>query len=161
MNEKSIDFANNTLPNIKNKIHRKHEDFTLKFGNAPSVISIDYQSKLTKLKAKFTAILKIFKEENVISKYESMEMDGLEYFILEKTNMPKRIHIVISLDSIVVGDRSLYSIIGVSDFSRKIFNLHDGDGNLDDFDWESFSESLLQEIHSLIYNSKESLDYIL
>lgn len=161
MNKKSVDFANIVLPEIKRLSHKKHSDFIMKFGNAPSLISINTAAKLTRLSAKFTAVLKIFEEEGIISRYETMEMDGLEYFLLEKENMPKRIHVVISTDSIVIGDRSLYSIIGVNESSRKIFPLHDGDGNIDNFDWENFSKELLNEIHLLIYNSKESLDYIL
>jgi len=161
ISNKSVDFANKTLPNIHKNVKKKHSEFLTKFGDAPSIISVNNQLKLTRLKAKFESILKIFIEEKVISDYERMELDGVEYFILEKDNMPKRVHIVIALDSIIIADQSLYSIVGIETSIKEIFQIPHGKENIEDFDWEEFSNNLLNIIHSLIYNSKESLDYIL
>lgn len=157
---KKIDFANEVLPNIMKNVSEKHSKFVLKFGDSPSLISVDHEAKLTRLKAKITAILKVFVDNDVISKYESVELDGFEYFILEKKNMFKKIHVVVGLECIIIADRSLYSIVGISTPIKKAFSLETPDRSIEDFDWEDFANNLLNEIHSTIYNSRESLDRI-
>lgn len=138
---------------IKELISKKHKNFIKKFKLASSKVNADLEYKSTDIEAKVFMILQCFQQQEIIDKIERTTRGAYNQFVISKTGFRSILEILSNHNEIIIHYPDINLIAGKFLGSDKCFWV-----DRPEFEWESFSEELLDIIHAQIYERLKALE---
>lgn len=138
------------IPKIENNTKEKHKQFLEKFGYLADKVEADHQLSVEKMVAKVTRILTCFCDNEIIDEVVVANKTVYKRIIISKKGYNNHMAIWIDGKNIVIQKISIFNssnVLARDDDAKTIF-----DADADDFDWESFSNDLLDYTHEIIYS---------
>jgi len=142
------------------QIKEKLGDIHKKFVEAKNMVSLkveaDKELKLVRVESKINVLVKTFREMGIIDNYavqnpsNSLGTDSsVVCFVVKKNGFSNSVYIMTDGTNIVVKDSSF--MIDFGNFSAYCQRFPVGD-DVNTFDWIDFSQKLLDQIHTCVYN---------
>lgn len=140
------------IPSIQKNVKDKHNKFIKEFGPAIEKVVADHKLFADIVIAKLNRIAMIFKEEKVFDDIKIIEFGPYKKITFSKTGYDTYVNIVTNgLEIILQG-------VTYAGFEAdlKMRNVKFSEVNSDNFDWNDFSNKMLDYIHAAIYGRKEA-----
>lgn len=155
MTKKETNFDLTKIKSIIRKTHKSFIDGTSSIGEKAEA---DKDLVKTRVVAKIRAIIGCFKSELIIDEFAEQNPSNaigvdtsVVCFVLSKKEHRNHVYIMTDGKTIVVKDSSFMIDFGNMSAYYKKFYVED----VDNFDWQGFSENLLDHVHSCVYNRRE------
>ena len=140
---------------IREDLQKKHKDFKDRFASASSKVVADRNFYVQAAMAKISLITQILVEIGAIDEMRNKKTHSESYQHVEllKNGYIDTIYLMTDGYHIVVENSNFMTYTDMIDPDRTKWFLQDG---VENFDWEKFSEELLDFVHRVIYHRKES-----
>lgn len=144
---------NHLLPKLSNSISKKHKQFLESVGKIPYKVSADYALLLANITTKITLISSILREESVIDNFEVGYFGEYNKITLSKNGLDFRVEILTNGMAIRLKNANEMEADTWLLKDKMCYPKDDG------WDWESFSDELVDFIHHRMYSLQKSGEY--
>lgn len=142
------------IPKIQKTIVKKHSEFITSMGDIANKVSADHELTIARMASKISRILDCFIEAKAIDKFTNLEEPPFKGFHLVKLGFQKSVYIWTDGKDIVIRGSDLLIKHGLGNSNlQTIYNV-----DVDKYNWEDFATTLLDYIHEVVYDRKESAD---
>jgi len=142
---------NKSIDKIAKKIKEKHKQFLSQVGEIPYKVSADHALLLTMVSTKISLIATLLRDSEVIDDFKWTNHGEYNEILLFKRGLDFKINLVTDGKAILMKPAS-YLIEVDSDFLPKQWYKPSKEG----WDWEDFTEQLMDFIHFTMYKSQKS-----
>ena len=140
---------------IQQNLADRHQKFNQEVGVLSGKLGADYHLQLTRMQTRLNRILECFIEVGVLDLSIPLSENAYKGFQIMKNGYDKQIYVWTNGNDIIVKDSSFMINSGIIDSKVEyIRNIV-----IDEYDWEDFANRLLDYIHVIIYQRKESYNY--
>lgn len=151
------------IEKIRSNLSEKHDKFIDELGTHSDRVLAEHNliMELTFTRIKF--ICESFVELKIVDESKVSKGNGLRIICLQKSGYDNFVNISTNGEKLKINGVSSQTSFKASGVEATTLSYMSdgvvmGDVSKDDFDWVDFSDKLLAEIHSSIYERKEALD---
>ena len=143
------------IVSIKRSIRKKHKSFIDNVGYIPDMLDADFTLRMARVSSKIFAILRCFQDEKIVDSITEEPTTSMYVsYCLSKCGYSSKINVMTDGRIITFKDLDFSIDIGMG---KSFYVKKDIECNVDEYDWDEFSNDLLDYIHIVIYRRKESL----